>query len=63
MKQIILFVAILLPLFSIAQLTGRVVDDNGEGIPFASISVKNNSGGTTEFIRDDRQSARSRISA
>jgi iron complex outermembrane recepter protein len=47
MKRIILLVAILSPLFSLAQFTGRVVDDNGEGIPFASISVKNTSNGTT----------------
>jgi iron complex outermembrane recepter protein len=47
MKRIILLVASLFPLLTIAQFTGRVVDDNGEGIPFASISVKNSSNGTT----------------
>lgn len=47
MKRIFLLVASLLPLLSLAQLTGRVVDDNGDGIPFASVAVKNTSNGTT----------------
>lgn len=47
MKRIFLFVAILIPYLSLAQFTGRVVDDNGDGIPFASISLKNSNLGTT----------------
>src|SRR5688500_10614449 len=47
MKRILLLVAISLPLLSLAQFTGRVVDDNGEAIPFASVVVKNTTNGTT----------------
>src|SRR5688572_17668011 len=47
MKRIFLLVASFLPLLAFSQFTGRVVDDNGEGIPFASIVIKNTSEGTT----------------
>src|SRR5687767_12933810 len=47
MKRIYLLVAALFPLLAFSQFTGRVVDDNGEGIAFASIVVKNTTNGTT----------------
>jgi iron complex outermembrane receptor protein len=36
-----------LPLFASAQLTGRVVNERNDGIPFASIVIKNTAIGTT----------------
>lgn len=47
MKRIFIFATSFLPLLSFSQFTGRVVDDNGEGIPFASITIKNTSQGAT----------------
>jgi iron complex outermembrane receptor protein len=47
MKRTILLTAGIIPLLTFAQFTGRVVDDNGEGIAFASISVKNTYTGTS----------------
>jgi iron complex outermembrane recepter protein len=46
MKNIFLLVTGLLPFFVSAQFTGRVVDDHNEGIPFASVTVKNTGSGT-----------------
>lgn len=40
MKRIILFSLLLFPVFLFAQVTGRVVNVSGQGIPFASITVK-----------------------
>ncbi len=45
MKRIFLVLAFFYPVFLFAQLTGRVVNDNNEGIPFASISIKTSSKG------------------
>jgi iron complex outermembrane receptor protein len=47
MKRIILLAGLLSPILIFAQLTGRVVNDNNEAVPFASISVKSTSTGTT----------------
>ncbi len=47
MKRIILFLAFLFPVLSFAQFTGRVVNENNEGVPFASVIVKNTNIGTT----------------
>lgn len=47
MKRLFPLVALLLPVFGFAQLTGRVVNERNQGIPFASIVVKNGPGGTS----------------
>ena len=47
MKRIILFLAFLLPVLAFAQLTGRVVNENNESVPYASIAVKSTSAGAT----------------
>ena len=47
MKPIILFLGFLFPVLAFAQFTGRVVNGNNEGVPFASILVKNTTVGTT----------------
>jgi iron complex outermembrane receptor protein len=41
MKRIVLFLSSLLPVAAFAQFTGRVVNEKNEGIPFASVTVKN----------------------
>lgn len=46
MKLILLIVGFVLPTLVFSQFTGRVVNDNNEGIPFASIKVKSTSTGT-----------------
>ncbi len=46
MKHFTLLVTFLLPLIVSAQFTGRVVNDNNEPVPFASVKVKNTSTGT-----------------
>jgi iron complex outermembrane recepter protein len=52
MKRVIVFLFAVLPLLALAQqnytqqLSGRVVNDNDEGIPSASISIKGASAGT-----------------
>ena len=45
MKRIILFFAFVLPVVVFGQFTGRVVNDNNEGVPFASVTIKNTSVG------------------
>lgn len=47
MKRSILFIASFLPLLSFAQLAGRVINERGQGIPFASVTVKSSSAGTS----------------
>ena len=47
MKRIILFLGFLLPVLAFAQFTGRVVNDNNDGVPYASVLVKNTTIGTT----------------
>jgi iron complex outermembrane receptor protein len=47
MKSSLIFFTILLPVFSFAQVTGRVVNDNNNGVPYASVVVKNTTIGTT----------------
>ena len=44
----ILYVLLILfvPFYSFSQLSGRVVNDQNEGVPFASISIKGTSKGT-----------------
>lgn len=46
MKLILLLVGFVLPTLAFSQFTGRVVNDNNEGIPFASIKIKSTSTGT-----------------
>lgn len=47
MKRALLLSAFFLPLFVTAQVTGRVTNANNEGIPYASVAVKNSTIGTT----------------
>lgn len=47
MRQLVLLTGFLLPLFAVAQIKGRVINENREGIPFASITGKNFSNGVT----------------
>lgn len=47
MKAVILFIVSFLPVLAFSQLTGRVVNEQHEGVPFASITVKNTTTGTT----------------
>jgi iron complex outermembrane receptor protein len=47
MKSITLALAFLLPVFAVAQFTGRVVISNNQGVPYASVLVKNTTIGTT----------------
>lgn len=42
-----LIACLLLPLAGFAQLTGKVLDENGEPLPFASVYVRNSTTGTT----------------
>lgn len=46
MKQLIVVIGFLLPFLALAQVSGRVVNENNEGIPFVSISIKGTSAGT-----------------
>ena len=47
MKRSILLAVFFLPLFVSAQVSGRVVGSDNNGVPFASIQVKNSNIGTT----------------
>ncbi|MEP7374826.1 MAG: TonB-dependent receptor [Chitinophagaceae bacterium] len=47
MKRVILFLGFLFPVLAFAQFTGRVVNDNNEGVPYASVIVKSTGTGTT----------------
>ena len=47
MKQSILLTLLILPFTTFSQLTGRIVNERNEGVPFASILIKNTTGGTT----------------
>ena len=47
MKQVIFLSVVFLPVLLKAQVTGRVVNSNNDGIPFASVLVKNTNIGTT----------------
>lgn len=42
MKLVIILLGFILPELAFAQFTGRVVNERNEGIPFASVIVKNN---------------------
>lgn len=46
MKYIFSLLSFLLPALLFSQFTGRVVNDNNQGVPYASISLKNTSIGT-----------------
>ncbi len=45
MKQFIVLIGFLLPFIAFAQVSGRVVNENNEGIPFVSVSLKGTSTG------------------
>ena len=47
MKRIFLFLGFLFPLLALAQVSGRVVNGNNEGVPFASVIIKSTNAGTT----------------
>ncbi|HEX7846079.1 MAG TPA: TonB-dependent receptor [Chitinophagaceae bacterium] len=47
MKQIVLLLAISIPVLAFSQLTGRVVNERNEGVPYANIIVKNTTTGAT----------------
>ena len=47
MKRTVLILAFLIPVLTFAQFTGRVVNANNQGVPYASVLVKNTSIGTT----------------
>jgi iron complex outermembrane recepter protein len=46
MKRFLLLSGFLLPVLAFAQFSGRVVNDNNEGVPYASVVVKNTTIGT-----------------
>jgi iron complex outermembrane receptor protein len=46
-KGFFLLLSFLLPLLTVAQLTGRVINERNDGVPYASITIKNSSTGTT----------------
>ena len=45
-RQVFQFFLIVLPLFTKAQITGRVINPVGQGIPFASVGIKGTADGT-----------------
>ncbi len=47
MKQLALLLTILTPVLAFSQIRGRVVNERNEGVPFASVTVKNSSIGAT----------------
>ncbi len=47
MKRIILFSVFILPVLAFGQVSGRVVNGNNDGIPYASVLIKNTATGTT----------------
>jgi len=47
MKRIILFSVFLFPVLVFAQFSGRVVNRSNNGVPFASVIIKNTNTGTT----------------
>lgn len=47
MKQAILLSIFFIPLLALAQISGRVVTSSNEGIPFASVQIKNTNTGIT----------------
>ena len=47
LPKLSLFLLLFLPLQIFAQLTGKVLDENGEPLPFASVYVRNSTTGTT----------------
>lgn len=47
MKRFIFLSGVLLPVLAFGQLTGRVVNTNQTGIPYASVVIKNTTVGTT----------------
>ncbi|MCB0528868.1 MAG: carboxypeptidase-like regulatory domain-containing protein, partial [Saprospiraceae bacterium] len=47
MKKLCLFFSFLLaPMLAFAQLSGKVLDENGDPLPFASVYVRNSTNGT-----------------
>lgn len=46
MKSSTILIAALLPAFAIAQVSGRVVNERNQAVPFASVTIKNGSAGT-----------------
>src|SRR5690606_23654321 len=40
MKRILFALGSLLPILAFAQFTGRVVNENNDGVPYASVAIK-----------------------
>ncbi|MET0463445.1 MAG: TonB-dependent receptor [Chitinophagaceae bacterium] len=47
MNRLIFSIILFIPAVAFAQLSGRVVNERSQGVPFASVSVKNGSSGTS----------------
>ena len=47
MKRILLLPGFLLPVLAFAQLTGHIVNENNDGVPYASVLIKNTTTGVT----------------
>ena len=60
MRSIILSTAFFIPFLASAQIRGRIINEKNEGIPFANLTIKNTSIGTTadtsgQFTLDHEQ--------
>jgi len=53
MKHIIAFIFLVSPFLAFTQITGKVTDENGEPLPYATIYVRNTSNGTVSNVEGD----------
>ncbi|RYY57170.1 MAG: TonB-dependent receptor [Chitinophagaceae bacterium] len=47
MKRIVFIAGLIIPVFSFAQLNGRVISESNRAVPYASVTIKSAGGGTT----------------